>query len=140
MRKYIRHPSNININFKFNDDVKFKKKYLNNVSHGGLCFSTDIYIKPGSKIHIQIKIHTPPFHADGLVAWCKKKDITSSNNHYDVGIQFIDAKTEFAIRMVEQVCYIEKYKRDVLEKEGRKLTGEEAAVEWIKKYAKKFPK
>jgi hypothetical protein len=42
--------------------------------------------------------------------------------------------------MVEQVCHIEQYKADVLKKEGRELTGEEAAKEWILKYAKDFPR
>ena len=45
----------------------------------------------------------------------------------------------FRARMVEQVCHIEQYKHQVLKKEGRKLSGEEAALEWIQKYAPQFP-
>jgi hypothetical protein len=41
--------------------------------------------------------------------------------------------------MVEQVCHIKQYSKEILEKEGRKLSDEEAAVEWIEKYAKDFP-
>ena len=41
--------------------------------------------------------------------------------------------------MVEQVCYIESYKKVVYETEGRQLTTEEAAMEWIRKYASQFP-
>ncbi len=43
------------------------------------------------------------------------------------------------MRMVEQVCHIERYRADVLEREGRALTGEQAAEEWIKRYAEDFP-
>jgi hypothetical protein len=41
--------------------------------------------------------------------------------------------------MIEQICYIEEYKKDVLESEGRILTGREAAIEWIAKHADSFP-
>jgi hypothetical protein len=42
-------------------------------------------------------------------------------------------------RMVEQVCHIENYKKVVYQAEGRLLTAEEAAMEWISKYASQFP-
>ena len=41
--------------------------------------------------------------------------------------------------MVEQICHIEQYRREVLKKEGRRLSSEEAASEWIVKYASDFP-
>jgi hypothetical protein len=36
--------------------------------------------------------------------------------------------------VVEQVCHIENYKKVVYQAEGRLLTAEEAAMEWIGKY------
>jgi hypothetical protein len=41
--------------------------------------------------------------------------------------------------MVEQICHIEHYKREVAEREGRELSGQQAAKEWIAKYAASFP-
>jgi hypothetical protein len=41
--------------------------------------------------------------------------------------------------MVEQVCAIDRYRRQVLEQEGRTLSRDEAASEWITKYAGRFP-
>jgi hypothetical protein len=41
--------------------------------------------------------------------------------------------------MVEQVAYIESYKKQVREREGRTITGEQAAFEWIARYADSFP-
>ena len=66
--------------------------------------------------------------------WINKK-----NELYDVGVQFKNAISEFRIRMIEQVCHIEQYKKNVFEKEGRALSGKDAAIEWIKKYARDFP-
>jgi hypothetical protein len=40
---------------------------------------------------------------------------------------------------VEQICHIEQYKADVLLSEGRRLNGEQAALEWIEKFARDFP-
>ena len=41
--------------------------------------------------------------------------------------------------MVEQICHIEHYRIKVKENDGRDLNIEEAAQEWIEKYARDFP-
>jgi len=43
------------------------------------------------------------------------------------------------VRMIEQICYIEHYRKEVLLNEGRRITSEQAALEWIEKYAQDFP-
>ena len=45
----------------------------------------------------------------------------------------------FKVRMVEQICHIEHYRKEVLASEDRRLTSQEAATEWIGKYSSKFP-
>ena len=134
MRKFIRHPSDMPIAYELVDVVADKKEYLNDVSEGGLSFRSGISIETGSVIKIEIPIRAPVFRTEGVVAWCEKNE-----DYYDVGVKFSDIKAGYGLRMVEQVCHIEHYKKEILEKEGRELTGEEAAVEWIKKYAKDFP-
>ena len=58
---------------------------------------------------------------------------------YEVGVEFVMPDDEYRARMVEQLCYIEHYKRRVQAREGRELSGEQAAREWIEKYAAHFP-
>ena len=41
--------------------------------------------------------------------------------------------------MIEQVCHIEHYRKEVMLREGRELSAQEAAREWISKYAGDFP-
>jgi hypothetical protein len=36
------------------------------------------------------------------------------------------------------VCHIENYKKEIYQTEGRVLSPEEAAMEWINKYAAQF--
>ena len=133
MRKYIRHPADIPISYKLNDIVAHKEEYLKNISVGGLCFRASRYLDAGTLISIQIPLTRPEFQGQGRVNWCRP-----NNGYYDVGVEFLDENTQFRARMIEQVCYIEHYKREVQRSEGRRLSSEEAAIEWIRKYAKEF--
>lgn len=54
-------------------------------------------------------------------------------------MRFADENTEFAVRMIEQICHINHYQRQILEREGRQLSGEEAAMEWVARFARDFP-
>ncbi len=134
MRQYIRHPTDIPIEYNIGDLVTDKKEYLNNISKGGISFRSKAYIETGAKIMIRIPFRKPIFKEEGIVVWCYK-----NNEQYEVGVQFKNAESEYRIRMIEQVCHIEHYKQEVLDKEGRTLSGKEAAAEWIEKYAKDFP-
>ena len=135
-RKYARHPTDIpiEVDYDLSGVVADKVDYLNNVSFGGLSFQSLKDLEIGAVINISIPLVKPVCHIRGRVVWCKP-----ANEHFDVGVEFIEPERIFKARMVEQVCHIEHYKREMLEKEGRHLTGEEAALEWIKKFAADFP-
>jgi len=133
-RRFIRHPSDIPIEYCFLDKPVCQLDLINDVSVGGLSFQADCYIEPDSWLHLHIPINDNHFEIDAQVRWCLKRE-----DHYDVGVLFPDQKEAFSARMVEQVCYIEQYKKDVFEKEGRSLNGDEAAAEWITKFATEFP-
>lgn len=135
MRKYIRHPSDIPIECRAIGLGINRKERMNDIGPGGLCFSSKADISSGVEIIIRIAIRDPAFQARGVVAWSRRVQ-----DHYDIGVQFVDSETEFGVRMIEQVCYIEKYRREIFQKEGRRLSSGEAAAEWISKYAADFPR
>ena len=54
-------------------------------------------------------------------------------------LDFEEKDKEYAMRLIEQACYIEEYRKEVLSIQGRQLSEEEAAKEWIDKYASAFP-
>ena len=137
-RQYIRHPIDIPIEFTLDAIVekRQRRRFLKNVSQGGLCFISDSEIEPGCGIRIFIPLCQPPFEAIGIVAWCQ----TTDEGRFDIGVEFHDESIHFALRLVEQLCHIEQYKRQVLREEGRELSNEEAATEWISKYASQFPR
>lgn len=134
MRKFIRHPSDIPLEYDLGTLVSNKKEYLNDISKSGLSFKSKVFLEPGSAIDIRILLRKSIFSENGIVIWCKEE-----KDYFNIGVEFKSAESDFRIRMVEQVCYIEQYKADILKKEGRTLSGEQAAIEWIQKYAKDFP-
>ena len=111
-----------------------EKPLLHNISLGGVCFETPEYLERGTLVIIRIALVQPIFEENAIVVWSRKV-----NGDYEVGVQFQDKDSRFRARMVEQVCHIEQYKRNVFAQEGRNLSGEEAAREWITKYAARFP-
>lgn len=135
MRLYLRHPTDIPIRYRLTDVVAHHSDYLRNIGHGGLCFHSRIPMVPGVRIDIEIAIARPVFKADGVVVWCNEND-----DGFDVGVCFEGAETDYRVRMVEQVCQIEHYRHEVLRTEGRELTSDAAAMEWIEKDAADYPR
>jgi hypothetical protein len=139
MRSYIRHPSDIPIKVdvaseKATATNENSRQQLSNISSGGLAFNAAEPVSAGSIIRLKIDVVKPAFQAEGLVTHCDPE-----GDHYVIGIEFVSKDTLFVARMVEQICHIEQYKREVLLKEGRELSGEQAAKEWIERYAATFP-
>ena len=132
-RESERHGLKIPLNIELDNLVFSKTEYLNDISTTGLCFKAAVEVKKGSLINIKIPILKPVFEIKGKVVWCKR-----TSDYYDVGVEFLEVKDLFKVKMIKQVCYIENYKRKIFEKEGRILTGEDAALEWISKFAENF--
>ena len=133
MRNYMRHPSDIPIKIKMTHD-KAQNRRMQNVRYGGLAFDSSQPIAHGTIIRIHIDNVQPQFEAEGVVRRCSQE-----GDHYVVGIEFTHKNDVFVARMVEQVCHIEHYKKQVKEQEGRELTTQQAASEWIAKFAADFP-
>lgn len=135
MRRYIRHPSDIPIEFSVAHASQGDKEELINISYGGLSFQSHVSLALGTIMDIKIPFVKPPLEVRVQVKWCREH-----GEGFDIGVSFIDLEDAYRTRMVEQICHIEHYKREVLEKEGRELSGEQAAMEWISRFAESFPK
>ena len=144
MRHFIRHPTDIPIELipdnnplalseNYDDIMKIEK--MENVSFGGLMFQSAIPYTQNKSILVKIKSVTPAFEGRATVSWCRK-----SGRFYMVGLEFADKDSKFQLRMVEQVCHIMNYRKEVLETEGREIDENEAAKEWISQHAEDFPK
>ena len=134
MRSYIRHPSGMPINVRLDKAGNDCPENLNNIGYGGLSFTSKAPLEPGAMIFLTLPITHGEVESRGRVAWCHQID-----TGYEVGVEFMDAGDFYTVRMVEQVCHIEHYKEEALAQQGRELSCQQAAEEWIEKYAADFP-
>ena len=154
VREFIRHTIDFPIEFRLlrEDDHPYANEMLphladdaagaareagqsRNVGFGGLAFESNFCPTAGNLIEIRIPTVNPPFTAKARVAWCRAEP----QGGYMIGASFLDASDAFRSRMVQQVCSIENYRKEVKEREGRELNVQEASAEWITKYAGRFP-
>ena len=135
MRQFIRHPLDIPIEVGAQGRLAQATRSLNDIGLGGLAFCCDCALECGIVVEIRIPFVLPPFEMNGRVAWCRAR-----GTMFDLGVEFLAQDDAFRARMVEQICYIENYRSEIFFAEGRVLTSEEAAIEWIRKFASDFPR
>lgn len=135
MRNFIRHASDIPLDVTIEASGNSRIHKAVNISQGGISFISRKAIQVGKLVSIRVPAISDIFELEGQVAWSRKKNI----NSFTIGIQFYDIAQSFTARMVEQICHIESYRKEVLKKERRQLTSDEAAEEWIALYADTFP-
>lgn len=133
-RRFIRHPSRMPIRFDLHGDVCRREDYLRNVSEGGVCFASKVQLDPDQPIRLCIPLLGQYYEVDGVVAWSRR-----AGTGYEIGVRFLTPQDRFSVRMVEQLCYIEDYRARVARDEGRELTSEQAAREWVERFAERFP-
>jgi len=135
MRQFIRHPIDVPIELRAEGAPLPPALHGHDISVGGLAVHSREPVAPGAVIEVRIPHLKPAFAVRARVAWCHPGD----GGGHEVGLAFLDADDAFHARMVEQVCHIEQYRRAVAREQGRQLSAEEAAHEWIAKYAAGFP-
>ena len=138
IRKFIRHPSGVPIqvtlDFAEDENDETVDQTITNVSLGGLAFISQKPLELLERVRICIPVLNQDNYLVGNVVWCEKV-----GDGYEIGIEFEKSKDVFRLRMIEQICHIEHYRKEVEESEGRELNAQEAAKEWISKFAGEFP-
>ncbi len=139
-RRYLRHPSEIPLEFRVagsggRPSGGASSPRLADLSLGGLCFRAPAPALPGQELLIRVPLVDPNLELRGRVVWCRRRGAA-----WEVGVAFHEEAEAHRARMVEQICHIERYRREVRRREGRELSSEEAAREWIARYAARFPR
>ena len=138
IRKFIRHPADVPIqvstSWEDGEGDDWLDKTVTNVSLGGLAFLSPHPIAVLDRVQISIPVIDRDSRIVGSVVWCEK-----SGSDYEIGVEFERSRDVYRLRMIEQICHIEHYRKEVLQSEGRELSTREAASEWIEKFAGDFP-
>jgi hypothetical protein len=132
-RRFIRHTADVPLEIRTLEGETRHTRGLD-VGHGGLSFRSGEHVPIGSTIAVRIPDVDPPFEAGARVVWCR-----AEGDAHRIGVAFLDASDAFRARMVEQVCEIDRYRDQMLAEEGRELSRDEAAAEWIGRHARRFP-
>jgi Tfp pilus assembly protein PilZ len=131
-RAYIRHPTDIPLEVSPESESHASAE-IKNLSRGGLAFTTDRPYRIDSNVTLRIDCQPSSVVVQSQVIWCESHD-----GQYEVGVAFFSTADAYQVRMVEQVCRIEQYRRNAQRQDGRELTQEQAALEWITLYANHF--
>lgn len=126
---YIQHPKNIALEILSVPDTEPRTDIL---PLGLICHQSEPQTV-GSQIILKHPALPENQPIEASVVWCRRQ-----KSGYQIALGFRTEEDLYRIRMLEQLCHIQLYQKE-MKQEGRKLSAEGAAVEWISKYAAHFP-
>jgi len=132
MRRFIRHPTDFPILVSPDGCNNGDQASLCDISQGGIACRLPRQLLPGTPVTMCIPSLQMDCRVSGRVVRC-----IPCAKGFRVGIKFNDDTEVFKSKMVEQVCQIEHYRRELI-REGRELDSETAAQEWIERYSNSF--
>ena len=135
IRRHIRHVTGIpiEVNLEYHQNYRASQDGVSNVSLGGLCFVASDRLEIGETTQVRFPVLDKKASIDARVVWCNK-----TSKGYEVGLEFSDPDEVERLKMVEQICQIESFRHEQERREGRKLSSEQAAREWVSRYAGEF--
>lgn len=99
----------------------------------GLICNHQYPLEIGTQVEITSPRLAPRMQGRGQVIWCRPLE-----RAFQVGVAFASNEELYRVRMLEQLCHIEHYRR-LLSGDGTWVSRERAAQEWIEKFAAHFP-
>lgn len=131
--EFVPHPKDLPLEITLIEDQPFPHMDEEKAGFVGITYFTPYYFENGCSVKITLEEIDPNFCVSGRIAWCNKEV-----NGYAIAIEFPTKEERYCVRMVEQLSQIENYRRQA-KVEGRRLNYNEAAAEWIQKFAANFP-
>ncbi|MFT2112139.1 energy transducer TonB [Marinomonas sp. 2405UD68-3] len=131
--EFVDHPQDIPLQIEKVNDRMFPETSFDRIGFVGITCQTNQAYEMGQSVQVTLKEIDPNFCVTGRIAWCD-----SDQNNFKIAIEFPEKDDCFCVRMVEQLSQIEHYRRQA-KTQGRRLNYNEAAAEWISKFAASFP-
>ncbi|WP_156948144.1 hypothetical protein [Marinobacterium jannaschii] len=128
---YLRHPDEIPVSLQQAGQDRLPAAGSDGI--GVICHCDNGYA-PGEQVRMMIPLIDDAIDPLGRVDWCQP-----SQGGYELAIRFQDNDNAMRARMLEQLSHIYRYRQHVLQQQQRYLSLDEAALEWIERYAALFP-
>jgi hypothetical protein len=131
-RAHPRHVSDLPVVVSFGEVLASESTYLNDISAGGVGFNAMVPLEPGAVLILQLPPGRPVLSTPVRVVWCRQVGL-----HHAVGAEFLSKNVALRDRIVEMVRQIDDY-RSATARDGRSLSAQHAAIEWIDRFGKDF--
>lgn len=133
-RTSLRHPGCLPIRYRRSTTAEERISRLKDVGLGGIGFCCQERLTGGLLVEITVPELAGCHRLPATVLWCHDEGAC-----FRAGARFEGCVDPFLARMLEQICHIEAYHRRMQEKTGQELSIERAALEWIDRFAARFP-
>ena len=137
IRKYARHITGIPIEVSQDHTpvklIDSEDETITNVSLGGLSFIATERLDIDEEIMVRFPVLRQDTELGGKVVWCEK-----THRGYEVGLEFDNPKEIDRLKLIEHICHIEHYRKEIEIREGREINCEQAAREWVSRFADNF--
>jgi hypothetical protein len=134
-RKFIRHPTELPLSYHRAKCTPIESIPCFENSLVGLSFEGNEPVELGAILDVTVRAYDEDHTFQGQVV-----RILYLGNRYEIGLCFNSESSAFRVRMIEQICHIETYRRRLCEIEGCSIDIERAAKEWIEMFSAQFPK
>lgn len=131
---YIPHPREIPVRVTVRKASGTVFRRLENPGLGGIRLICQQPHRPGLLVDLDVRVCGEWRQLRGLVV--SLRDVEAG---YEVGMGFLSRSDAFEGRMIEQACHIESYKQGISRTQGRNISAEQAAREWIGRFSATFP-
>lgn len=135
-RKFFRHPIQVPIRLRVAPKADSVACESRDVSLGGLNFIWPKKLPKGTFLDITIPVKEKFFELHAKVVYSKEDRKTA---RYSTGVLFVDSPSAFKARLAEEVLQILEFQKTISRRLGHDVTEEEAALQWVRDYAPRFP-
>ena len=105
-----------------------RTRTIQNISLGGIACFSDEAVPTGDLVSVDLSIGGQLLQLEGRVVWCRR----APGGHFELGLRFEEGAAESRERVYRDLAEIERYRHEVLMLEGRQLSSDAAALEWMK--------
>lgn len=130
--KFVAHPNDIPLHIE-EVNHSYSQESLTVDGFCGISYLCERSYQSGQSVQLKLTEIDPDFCVIGRIYQCVEED-----NSFRIFIEFPKREDCYCVRMIEQLSHIEHYRRQA-KLQGRRLSFNEAATEWIQQFASTFP-
>ena len=135
-RKFFRHPIQVPIRLRLAQKSEGLPSTSCDLSLGGLSFVWPRKLTRGTLLELTIPVKEKLFELRAKVVYSREDRKTA---RFSTGVSFVDFPSAFKARLAEEVLQILEFRKAISREAGHEVSEEEAASQWVRDHASRFP-